>query len=141
MKAKNRNKRTLIWGATGFAIPIVVLGLVLGLPLVFGDDHPMDRENDIARLPVVMLIPSIGCAFVFVLAARATSVDVPRISLIQSISIIGLAVVVTLLLVTTGPRYKMFDPDSWIKVAAPIGVGLVMCGVIFAINRRTRDTT
>ncbi len=126
--------RVMKWGAIGFAIPIVFLGVIFGLRIVFGDIHPMDREQAIARLMGTLLMPAFGCTFVFVLAAYASSISTPRVDLVRSTLIIAVVVVATKLGVTPHPRYKAVDLNVC-ETVIPIAAGLITCIVLAIINR------
>ena len=141
MNMQRKLRRALIWSLVGFAIPVVVLGMVFGFQLIFADVHPMDREQDIAKLPVQLLFPAIGCAFVFALAAYASGVNTPRLDFIRSLMIVSVVVVVAKLVVTPNPRYKMPDPNAWMEIVIPIVAGLMTCGVLTAVNRSGKSAS
>ena len=138
MDAKRKFLRAMKWGAIGFAIPIVVLGAIFVNSLIFGELTPTDRENDLANLPVSLLLPAIGCSFVFTLAGYAASAESPRVSPTRSILIITSVVIIALLIVTPNPRYKMLNPHAWLGNSIPVVAGLITCAIIVGINKRVR---
>jgi hypothetical protein len=78
VKFQRKLVESIKWGAIGTAIPAIILGILSGVPL--REITPMDRENDIAWLPFMVLSPTIGYGFVFALAAFASAFDSPRIA-------------------------------------------------------------
>jgi len=138
MKIEPRMRKSLRFAAIGFAIPAIVLGLMVGYHFAFHDIHPLDRANDLARVPVMILVPSVGIAILFGLSAFASSASTNGMSFVQSL--IGIAGATLMSVVATRPRIRRAnaDPDGWLETAIPIGVALFATLAIIIYNKQSQ---
>jgi len=130
-------RKSLQFAAIGFAIPAIVIGLIAFYHFAFHDIHPMDRENDLVRLPAMILIPSLGLAMLFGLSAFASLAPKHGMSFIRSLIVVASATLIAVF--TTQPRIrrKTVDPDAWLETAIPIAVALIATLAILIYNRRS----
>ena len=137
MNLQHRIRKSLQFAAIGLAIPAIVIGLIAFYHFAFHDIPPMDRENDLARLPAMILIPSLGLALIFGLSAFASFSSKPGMSLIRSLIVISGATLMAVF--ATQPRIgrKTVDPNAWLETAIPITVALIATLAILISNRRS----
>jgi cytochrome bd-type quinol oxidase subunit 2 len=130
-------RKSLKYAAFGFTIPIVVIGLIAFYHFTFHDIHPIDRSNDLARLPAMMLVPSIGLAILFGLAAFGSFTPNYGISFIRSFIVISAATMIAVF--ATRPRIprKTVDPNAWVETAIPLAVALIATIAILICNTLT----
>ena len=123
-------QKSLLLGMAGFLIPVVILGTIKACVFAFGDIHPMDLQQDLQRLPFMILPPALGCGIVFAIAAFASYVPKSGVNFIQSLLIIGSVVVVAILAV----RYKMPGPSAWSETVVAIVAGIIASAVIIGVG-------
>ena len=136
MNIERGTRKSLQFAAFGFAIPVIVIGLLALYHFTVHDIHPMDQQNDLARLPAMILIPSFGLALVFGLSAFASFTWNHGLSFIRSL--IGVAGATLIAVFATQPRVrrKTVDPDAWLETAIPIAVALIATMAILIYNKR-----
>lgn len=130
-------QRSLQFAAIGLAIPAIMIGLIAIYHFTFHDIHPMDRENDLARLPAMILIPSFGLALLFGLSAFASFAPNHGMSFIRSLIVVAGATAIAVFATQPRIRRKTVDPDAWLETAIPIAVALIATLAILISNRRT----
>lgn len=132
-------RKSLLLGTTGFLVPVAVLGSVAACVFAFAGTHPMDRQQDIQRLPSMILTPAVGCGIVFALAAFASYTPDSGVNFIRSLLMIGSAVVLAILVTQPHTQYKMPDPNAWIELVVPLVTAVIVSAAILAIGLSKRD--
>ncbi len=138
MNITRRIEKSLFFGMIGFLIPIVLFGLIAICIFTFVDIHPNDRQQDIQNLPATILIPAVGCAFIFALAGFAADESKSGISFIRSLMIVSSAILIAVIATAPRVRTKRIDPKAWIEVVVPIGIGILTSLVIVVYNHKKR---
>lgn len=118
-------RKALQFAAIGFAITAIVIGFIAVYHFGFHDIHPIDRENDLVRLPGMILIPSLGLAMLFSLSAVASSTLKNGASFMQSLIVIAGATLISVFATQPRIRTKAVDPDAWLETAIPIATAAV----------------
>ena len=62
MEIERGIQKSIKYAIVGFLIPVFSVGVYWIVYSMFYDIHPIDRENDLARLPLLILVPSTGLA-------------------------------------------------------------------------------
>ena len=135
MKLDSRSGKMLTYSAVGFAIPAVVIGLIAIYRLTFHDIHPMDRQNDIARLPGIILIPSLGLALLFGLAALGSFTPTAGMSFIRSLLVISVPTTIAVFATRQSVPRRAIDPDAWMQTAIPVAVALITTIAVLLYNK------
>jgi peptidoglycan/LPS O-acetylase OafA/YrhL len=117
-------RKSLIYAAIGFAIPAIVIGLFAIYHFTCHDIHPMDRPDDLARLPALILIPSSGIAILFGMAAFAAFTPNNGITFLRSLIVVSAATMIAMLATRPGMSRKTDDPNAWLETVIPLAVGL-----------------
>ena len=128
-------QRQLKFAVIGFAIPGLVIGLMAAYHFTFNDIHPLDRANDLAGLPMLILVPSIGLGMLFGLAAIGSSPPSKRVSFVRSLIVISATTAIAVF--ATRPRIdrKTVDPDTWVEVVVPVAAALVATISVLIYNK------
>lgn len=132
-------RKSLQYAAVGFAIPATVTGLIAMYHLAFHDIHPMDRENDLARLPAMILTLSFGLALLFGLAAFVSFAHRKGLSFIRALIVSSAAALIGV--VVTRPRIprKEIDPNAWTESVIPLIAALAATIVVLLISELRRS--
>ena len=125
----------LRYAAIGFIIPASIVGLIAAYHFGFHDIHPIDRENDIAKLPMFMLLPLLGLAFLFALAGFATFTFNGGLTFMRSLSVISGVALVAVFASRPRLHFKTENPNVWLEVVMPVVAVLVATTVIMGYNR------
>ena len=135
MNLEHGIRKSLQYAAIGFAIPAGFIGLIAIYHFTFHDIHPMDRANDLARLPALILIPSIGLAMLFGMAAFGSFAPKDGIPFIRSLIVISAATMIAVF--ATRPRIprKTVDPNSWTETVIPLAAALIATISILLYNK------
>ena len=133
MSSLSPSRRVALCSAVGFGIPFPILGIWWGVRFLMS--HPLDREYDLERLPMLLLLPSCGCAFVFFLAAIATATQHPRIDFLRSLLITASVVGLARIAVSPSPRTKLLESNQLTEFVIPMVAGLFACAILTVINR------
>ena len=139
MNIKRGFLKSLQYAAIGFAIPATVIGLIAIYHFTFHDIHPIDRENDIARLPAMMLIPSLELALLFGLSAFASFAPKRGMIFIRSLIIVAGATMIAVFAMRPRFRRKTVDPEAWLEAAIPIAAALIATIAVLLHNKWSRS--
>ncbi len=125
MNLKRGIRNALRYAGLGFAISAVTLGMLAIYHFVFRDIHPMDREQDFARLPTLIVIVSLGLAALFALSAFGSFTPNRGLSFMHSLIIVSGATMVSVLV--TRPQFprKSINPNAWQETAIPIATAMI----------------
>jgi hypothetical protein len=124
---------------------VVAVGFVGALELLFlefGGPHPIDRENDLHRLPRMLSFAAVGGLVLGAFAGLSSRLTDGRISFLQSTPVVGVCMVVARLL--TFSQHKTDDPTKTLVsyaatlLAALLGVLLVF---LWGIVKKRSGTT
>ncbi len=129
----------LLFAALGFAIPAGVIGLIAFYHFSFHEIHPMDRANDLARLPGMILIPSLGLGILFGLSIVASSTSNRGMTFIQSLIVVAAATLNAILATRPTVRHKAIDPNAWMETVIPLSAAIVATVVVFSYARWMRS--
>ncbi len=129
-------RKSLQYAAVGFAIPATVVGSIAMSHLTFHDIHPMDRENDLARLPTMILVPSLGLAVLFGLAAFASFTPRNGLSFIRALIAISAATLIGVAVTRPQMPRKTRDPNAWTEISIPLATALIATIVVLFFNER-----
>lgn len=132
-------QKSLLFAALGFAIPAGVIGLIAIYHFSFHEIHPMDRANDLARLPGMILIPSLGLGILFGLSAFASHAPNCGMTFIRSLIVVAGATLIAILATRPRVRYKAIDPNAWMETVIPLSVAIVATIVVFSYARWMRS--
>jgi len=127
-------RKALLYALVGFVIPVAFLGLASMYHFMLRDINPRDRENDLARLPLVILTPSIGLASLFGLATLASFAPPDGPPFIRSLIIISAATLVGVVVIRPRPLRKMTDPHAWYAIVVPLGAALTATAILLLIS-------
>ena len=132
MNLKRGIRNALRYAVLGFAISAVTLGMLAIYHFVFRDIHPMDREQDFARLPTLIVIVSLGLAALFALSAFGSFTPNRGLSFMHSLIIVSGATMVSVLV--TRPQFprKSINPNAWQETAIPIATAMI--ATIFVLS-------
>lgn len=97
----------------------------------------MDRENDLARLPAIILIPSFGLAMLFGLGALGSFTPKNGMPFIRSLMVISAATLIAVLVTRPRVARRTVDPNAWMETAIPLAVALISTLVILTYNQLT----
>ena len=137
MDFERGSRESLKHAALGFLIPVVGVGVYTILYLSFYEIHPIDRENDLRRLPLLILVPSTGLAILFGLSAYAAFAPNQGVSFIRSLTMIAGATAIAVF--STQPRVnrKTVEQGSWLEVAIPMAVAIIAAIAILVYSKWT----
>ncbi len=135
MNIERGMRKTLQYSALGFAIPAVVIGLIAIYHFTFHDIHPMDRENDIARLPAMILIPSLGLAILFGLSAFGSFTPQRGLTFVRSLIIVAGTTLIAVFATQPLAYRKTVDPNAWLKTAIPLVAALIATTFVLLYNK------
>jgi Kef-type K+ transport system membrane component KefB len=139
MNIKRGIQKTFLFAAVGFTIPAGVIGLIAIYHFSFQEIHPIDRANDFARLPKMILLPSLGLGMLFGLSAFASYVPERGLTLIRSLIVIADAALIAVIATRPKVRYKSDDPNAWMETVIPISVSIVAAIVVASCARQIRS--
>jgi hypothetical protein len=137
----------MIDAACGAAFTCVVaVGFVGALDLLschFGNSHPMDREQDLLRLPLTLSFAAIAGLVLGAFAGLSSCLIDGRVSFLQSTSVIGVSMAVARL--STLPQHKTDDPtETYVSYAATLlaaSFGMAIVIIWGVIKRRSCETS
>jgi hypothetical protein len=136
--------KALQYSVVGFMIPIVVICAATFWNLATNEVHPIDRENDIAQLPGMVLIPSIGIAILFGLSALGSFTPNRGLSFLRSlIFIAGSTLAVIYATYSDNPKRgnEPIDPSPWItEIAIPMFVALMATTFVLYLGTGSETT-
>ncbi len=127
--------KSLQYSAVGFAIPAAIIGLIAIYHFTFHEIHPMDRQQDLARLPALILIPSCGLALLFGLAAFGAFTPTNGMSFIRSLIVISTAAMIAVFASRPRVPRKTVDPNAWLETAIPVTVAVIATIVVLLYYR------
>ena len=141
MNIKHGITQALRFGGIGFLIPASIVGLIAAYHFSFHDIHPMDREKDLAHLPMFVLVPSLGLAALFSLSAFATFTYNGPTSFMRSLAVVSGVTLVTVF--ATRPRFhlKTANPNGWMEIALPVAAAIVATIMVLLYNRMAHLTS
>lgn len=125
MNLKRGIRNALRYAVLGFAISAVTLGMLAIYHLAFSDIHPMDREQDFARLPTLILIISFGTAALFALSAFGSFAPNRGLSFLHSLIFVSSATLVSVLVTRPKVAIKSIAPNAWLETVIPIATAMV----------------
>ena len=129
-------RRTMQYATAGFAIPAIFIGLLAFVHFNFREIHPIDQQNDLTRLPAMILIPSFGLATLFALAAIGSNAASRGLSFTRSLMFIAAATLIAVFATRPRVQRKTVEPDAWMETAIPISVALVATIIAVLYNKR-----
>ena len=118
-------RKSLQYAAIGFAIPVAVIGLIAIYHFTFHDIHPMDRDNDLASLPAMILIPSLGLALLFGLSAFGSFSPRHGLTFVRSLIIVVGSTLIAVIATQPRVRHRAVDPNAWLETAIPLATALI----------------
>lgn len=130
-------RESLKRAALGFLIPVVVIGLYSILHLTCYEIHPIDRENDLRRLPFLILLPSTGLAILFGLSAYASFAPKQGVSFIRSLTVIAGATAIAVFSTPPKVNLKTVEQGSWVEIVFPMAVAIIATIAILIYSRWT----
>jgi cytochrome bd-type quinol oxidase subunit 2 len=138
MDIKIKIGKSFQYAAVGFAISVVVIGLIAIYHFTFHEVHPIDRQNDLSRLPQIMLIPSVILGLLFGLSKFASSSHYRGLTLIRSLTVIVGAITIVFFSIRPRVHSKTVDPDAWLETAIPVATALITTIAVLIYNHRLR---
>ena len=126
-----------MYAAIGSATPAIAIAASAICHFSFHDIHPIDRKNDLARLPALILIPSSGLALLFGLAAFGSHRAKHGLSFTRSLIVISIATLIAVFATRPRVQRKSVEPDVWMEVVIPIAVALIATIGILLYNKLT----
>ena len=141
MNLKRGVCKALKYGGVGFLIPVSIVGAIAAFHFGVHDIPPVDRENDIARLPMLMLLPSLGLAALFALSAFATFTFSGGLTFMRSLTIISSVALVAVFVSRPRLHFKTVNPNVWLEVVVPVVAVAVATTVIMTYNRMAGATS
>jgi hypothetical protein len=135
MNLESGLRKALKYSALGFAISAGTLAMLAIYHFTFHDIHPLDRQNDLARLPDLILVPSFGIAVLFGLSAFGSFTPKRGMKFIRSLTVISGATAIAVFVTREPVLRKTIDSNSWIETAIPIVVALSATIAVLVINK------
>ena len=129
-----------LFACVGFSIPALIIGLAAAYHFTFNEIHPMDRAEDLKRLPAIVLIPSVGMGLMFGLSAFCTFATARRIRFARAFIFIASAMILSMFLYSPPLNMKGTDPTAWKLTVYPIVAALMTTMVVLAIDAN-RDSS
>jgi hypothetical protein len=143
MMASSSNMRlvvaTLFGAVLASLIGVAFVGIVFGLPVALDAVHPIDRVNDLRKLPSRVTIGAICGAILGGLAVFASRWPRRGVSLVWSVAIIAATAGVARIF--TESPYRVAEPplvNSYL--AAGVGAVLAAVGIVSFGHVRSRQT-
>ena len=105
---------------------------------MFYDIHPIDRENDLVRLPLLILVSSTGLAVIFGLSGYASFAPKRGISFIRSLIIIAGLTAIGVYSIQPKVHRKTVEQGSSMEIAIPSAAALIATvAILFYSNVRS----
>ncbi|MCP4777191.1 MAG: hypothetical protein GY880_23465 [Planctomycetaceae bacterium] len=138
MEIERGIQKSIKYAIVGFLIPVFSVGVYWIVYSMFYDIHPIDRENDLARLPLLILVPSTGLAVIFGLSGYASFAPKRGISFIRSLIIIAGLTAIAVYSIQPKVHRKTVEQGSSMEIAIPIAAALIATvAILFYSNVRS----
>jgi len=138
MEIERGIQKSIKYAIVGFFIPVFSVGVYWIVYPMFYDIHPIDRENDLARLPLLILVSSTGLAVIFGLSGYASFAPKRGISFIRSLMIIAGLTAIAVYSIQPRVHRKNVEQDSSMEIAIPSAAALIATvAILFYSNVRS----